>query len=616
MSSTYGGRVMDDDSGASGATRLRTTAERKAVGSGGWTSGAARSRVPVARLLTFGGRLSVCALAATLLLAVQIAIWASMTPQFRAPDESQHINSILRVANGGGWPKPGDAVLSEEIVRARTLAGLTAGDGTIGLWNGATLLPGARSQQAPEALPGFVPFSSRTPATMDQRQPFDRLKATQDYGPHLDQMTQHPPGYYGLMAGVYLLVNADNWRFDRAIFLLRIASGALVCVVPGCAFLVARRLTGSTAAGNLASLIPLGIPQFAFIGGSVTNDALATGLAAIGIVQVVWLATGQVTWRRILLAGVTFGGIGLVKATALTLVPLLPLSVVLGLLVHARTTHNRFPVRRCIGMCAASGFVALISGCWWWGLNLVRYGVLQPAAYTLPPRDFEPIGVIPFAGEFLLRVGQTFTGTFGMLELPLDPRLTVAVTSVLIILMIIAVVRYRRSPVAWILLSAFLLPLGGLFITVYQGYTATGHMAGLQGRYLFVSMVAIAGLASAGVHTVVVAARVSMRLALPVIWSGLCGLSVWGLWTAFNGQYREASVGVGDGLRIMIGWSPWSARIFVVMGVVAAGLTVTVLFLLAARGGVSRPAAALTAAPSGRASADARPNPAHAPTNP
>ncbi len=47
------------------------------------------------------------ALAAITLLVVTVAAcWAVLTPAFRAPDEPQHLNSVLRLAYGGGWPPP------------------------------------------------------------------------------------------------------------------------------------------------------------------------------------------------------------------------------------------------------------------------------------------------------------------------------------------------------------------------------------------------------------------------------------------------------------------------------------------------------------------------------
>jgi len=40
----------------------------------------------------------------TALVTLVGGLWAVLTPAFRAPDEPQHVNSVLRLAYGGGWP--------------------------------------------------------------------------------------------------------------------------------------------------------------------------------------------------------------------------------------------------------------------------------------------------------------------------------------------------------------------------------------------------------------------------------------------------------------------------------------------------------------------------------
>jgi hypothetical protein len=65
------------------------------------------------------------ALAAITLLVVAVAgCWAVLTPAFRAPDEPQHVNSVLRLAFGGGWPAPGEALMSPAMDVARHQAAL------------------------------------------------------------------------------------------------------------------------------------------------------------------------------------------------------------------------------------------------------------------------------------------------------------------------------------------------------------------------------------------------------------------------------------------------------------------------------------------------------------
>src|SRR5687768_4159334 len=59
------------------------------------------------------------------LLFVVCLMWAVMTPGTRAPDELQHLNSIIRLADGGGWPEPGDARVTSGVLESRDEAGAT-----------------------------------------------------------------------------------------------------------------------------------------------------------------------------------------------------------------------------------------------------------------------------------------------------------------------------------------------------------------------------------------------------------------------------------------------------------------------------------------------------------
>src|SRR3982750_777157 len=82
--------------------------------------------------------------AATVVFVATMVLWTIVTPAFRSPDEPQHVNSVLRLAEGGGWPAPGEAFVLPEVLRAKTLIGYSAVDGQIGNWAGGNLLPGVR----------------------------------------------------------------------------------------------------------------------------------------------------------------------------------------------------------------------------------------------------------------------------------------------------------------------------------------------------------------------------------------------------------------------------------------------------------------------------------------
>src|SRR5829696_1071815 len=62
---------------------------------------------------------------ASVLLFLSSLLWAVVVPGFQAPDELMHANSVLRVAEGGGWPRPTDARVEDELFDAWELAGGT-----------------------------------------------------------------------------------------------------------------------------------------------------------------------------------------------------------------------------------------------------------------------------------------------------------------------------------------------------------------------------------------------------------------------------------------------------------------------------------------------------------
>src|SRR4051812_39966282 len=143
------------------------------------------------------------------LLLLSTMLWAALTPATRAPDEVQHLNSILRIAEGGGWPKPGDARMEREVLDVRDLSGATR-DGQ------RVYVPGSVNR-----TPGSVLFTDLTPTGVDDRKSLAALDDGQPPTGQMDQMTQHPPGYYAVTGALFKIVGAVDWRYDRALYFLR-----------------------------------------------------------------------------------------------------------------------------------------------------------------------------------------------------------------------------------------------------------------------------------------------------------------------------------------------------------------------------------------------------------
>src|SRR5215218_9635111 len=293
-----------------------------------------RGRRIVGRVTGAPGRLGTpLAWTATVLFVLLMVLWTIVTPGFRNPDEPQHVNSVLRVAEGGGWPRPSEAYMAPEVLRAKVLTGFSAVDGQEGPWAGGTLLPGLRAGVTDENLMYYALFSLQNPTPVDDRLPFDQLELDQgvDLSHHGDQMTQHPPLYYAVNAGVVRAAGALDWRFDRTLALMRLVSVALVAPLPLLVAATARRFTPRRRIADVAAFLPLAVPQLAAQGASVSNDALVVLLGAVLTYLLARVLTGDRGWRTAGLAGTVLGLALFTKGTMLAAVLVAGLAVVVGL---------------------------------------------------------------------------------------------------------------------------------------------------------------------------------------------------------------------------------------------------------------------------------------------
>ncbi len=484
-------------------------------------------------------------LASLLLLLVSLS-WAALTPGFRAPDEVQHLNSVVRLAEGDGWPKPGDAFVREEVIDARELSGSTQ-DGK------RTYLPGSVN-----GGPDSLRFAEVPPTGVAERESLDGLDDEPTDTRSIDQMTQHPPGYYALAAVVYDAAQVGEWRYDRALFLLRALGALMIAVtVPVSCFVAARELTGLEWAGRLAAFAPLLVPQLGFVGGSVTNDA-----AAIAVAAVLWAALLKVlcsgpSRRRLLVLGLAVAAALWTKGTALSLIPGAFLAIPLA---YRRSRGGALrdwgrPAAVSTGLVMAGAFVL---GGWWWALNIVRFGSLQPAAYYTPQGAMSPLGIFEFAEIFARRIRQSFFGDIGLLEAPMPDWFTLSLLWVFLVLCGVGLLSRRRLGARLIILLGLGLTVGILFTTTYSAHLHTLNLPGLQGRYLFVLIVPLAALLAAGLVRIGRVARLSgVWLGGGVAAVGLV-VALLGLGFGFRIYYVEPGRSWGDAVDLFLGWSPWS----------------------------------------------------------
>jgi hypothetical protein len=495
---------------------------------------------------------------ATVVFGFVLVLWTMLAPAYRSPDESQHVNSVLRLAEGGGWPEPGDARMSGEVLHSRTLAGFTNSDRQGGNWDGGNLLPGVRRVLPLSDLKYFALFSKRAPTPADQRLPFDELHVQGKVPQRLDQMTQHPPLYYAVEAGIYTVVDAENWRFDRALALMRLISVAMVVSLPLLAYLTTTRLTGSRKIGSLAAFVPLAIPQLAEIGSSVTNDALVIGLGAAVITMLAYVLTGTRSWPALTALGVLLGLACLTKGTLLPVIPAAALAIFVGVRRSQPETadHPRMGV---LVRVAVPLMITFAVGGWWYLVNLLRYGTIVPAGLEfapLPPGKTAQ-GLLAFTATFSGKFATSFWGDFGLLELPL-PTALIWVLTVLLIMLVTAglFARFARLDLALLLVFPAL-TLAYLLYTTYSLHRESGQFPGIQGRYLFGGVVAISAAVACGLGLLGTRSSLLDRWLLPIFAVGAMASATVGAWVAFRGFWVDIGVTDWQGLARLAAWSPW-----------------------------------------------------------
>jgi len=507
-------------------------------------------------------------LAAGLLLLMTMA-WAVLTPGTRAPDEVQHVNSILRLAEGGGWPEPGDGRMQREVLDLTNLSGATH-DGK------RTFLPGSVNRTPDAPL-----WTSFTPTGVNDRKSLAELDKGGPPTDQLDQMTQHPPGYYAVTAVIFKALDVVDWRYDRALFFLRFLTGLTIAAsLPFALWSATRDLTGRRSVAQAAAFLPLLIPQLGFIGGAVTNDGLAIAAAAVLAAVLVRLMTAGPSTRRLVAVAVATGATFWTKGTALTLIPAVPVALAVA--------HHRFGDRRpkaflwrWVRDSALVLGASFALGGWWWALNLLRYGRVQPSAYEAPTLKGAPVlSLGDFTDVFERRVSSSFIGDIGLLEAPMPAALTTGLSICFLVLMAVGLVSRRRVGERVVFFLDFALTLGVLFATTYAGHRITHNLPGLQGRYLFVTLVPILVLVAVGLDRVVRLVRLPSRSLLVLVPLMGAAVSSAGLLIGFRKYYLPTDWSIGHAFDLFLGWAPWSWMPLGLMAAAAVGLLLALAYTI------------------------------------
>ncbi len=336
---------------------------------------------------------------ATVALYAVLALWAAVTPGFRAPDEPQHMSTVFRLAYDHTYPDPGDARIFPAVKASYPQLGFS------GMWlNSVGTAPLADTTDHPRGTESMRELA-KTAA----------LPTEYDF----DQITQHPPGYYALMAIPTRVLDLQGQTPRDALLALRLMSAALLLPLPYLVFRLAKEFGVRDGVAAISSFGPLAIPQLTHIGAAVNSDSLIIVLAALLTVQSVRIARRGATVRRGVWLGVTFAAALLTKGLAL---PLATLPIGAYLLAWRRDSWSTV-VRPAVATAAVS-----LVGVLWWARNVVEFGVLQPTGYSreyldlFPPKDVDLSFTTWMAGYFDL-MARSFWFDFGWLELKPPPVL-------------------------------------------------------------------------------------------------------------------------------------------------------------------------------------------------
>ncbi|MDO8152311.1 DUF2142 domain-containing protein [Isoptericola sp. b408] len=495
----------------------------------------------------------------TLVVALWSVAWAVLTPGFRSPDEQNHLNSAVRIAYGGGWPAPGEARFAPVTEQAVEEAAYPAD------------LPGRWRYR-----PDETQFVDLTPVPADERVRIDAGNALPPPGSTatVDQMTQHPPAYYVLGAGVLHLTGTVDARWDVALLALRLLDVALLTATVPLAAATTRRLTGSRSAALLAAPFPLLIPQVGHILGAANNDALVV-LTGAGVTYLsARVVTGDQRWR-------TAVGLGLVLGVGLLTKVMLAFAIPTVVAAYLLAPGPRSRPRAGPSVLARSGrglvalAVAFVVGGWWWARNWIVDGAVQPVGL---PRDYDGMTRVPadqVLEEAVGRTAQAFFGNLSWLEIHLPGTFVAVGSTVLVVAPLVAVALpgARRGAV-----TVALLPLAlavGVVGNALQGWSETGVLVALQGRYVFGGLAALATLLAVALWQLCLRRERWTAVVVPGFTTLAAVAGAAGLVWAFGAMYRGPGESAAQAWERWAAWSPLSGT------VIAVALVVVVLGFVA-----------------------------------
>jgi hypothetical protein len=468
-------------------------------------------------------------------------------PNYRGPDEPLHVDLITAVVQGDAtpWPAPGARQISLGVG-----AGSAFSNGRIAV---SAVLPADRAVPRGDR-PSYADRGGNTPSRLP------------------NQLVQHPPAYYYLMAPALAIV--PHWKdqpFDRVVAWLRAVNALLLLPLPLLGYALARRVGLTEPISTAAAAVPMAVPGLYHIGSAVNNDNLLLPLLAGTSVVAAAVGRGDLRWRTAIGFGLLVGACMLTKGFGL----FLPLLVGVAYLVGA----TRSGLRRAILPCLSAGVVGIGSGGWWWIHNKIAYGVVQPdGTKTVQPNlvnhtTFGATGKT-WAKMFLDLMNRRFWLDPGATHLPSAAVIVAVIGAILVIggaLLTLAVGSPARRDSVLLAIPFFCL-LGIVAWGSWDAWHKVISPAGMQGRYLYGALPGMAILAVAGAGRFL-----GRRLPLAVL-SLAAAFQLLGLWLTLRVYWLPPTGFLPRRLTAaghnILAWSPWPPvlvlTLFAAVAVVAA----------------------------------------------
>ena len=476
-----------------------------------------------------------------------LVLYSFAMPAFRSPDEPNHIDVVRLLANGESYP---------DFDARRTDPQLLA----------------ARDEVAFARQSRHLERGAATPRA--QRPAFGDLAPSPTV--ELNQIVQHPPLYYALIATEFRIVNGlapgDPFRsYDRQIGAFRLLSALWLAPLPLIVWKTAKRIGLTDAAALTSTLMVLTIPQLQHLGSSVNNDTLFIVISGCITLAVARVLSGDASRRVLGVIGALIGVALFTKAFAFVY----PLWLVGVLAISARRREARFDF-----LGAAMAFaIAFLSGGWWWLRNLVRVGESAPSIETANRLKTQK-GFVPhwptWIQEGVLGVGKRFFGNFGWYDVAIPYR--VMIVDWLLVAAVIAIaIGARRRPKAStvdtdtgplrsmppsrvdaaVMFAPFVLLAVFLAINAARLYARSGVFALLQGRYLFGAVVGLCVLT--GIAWCVITARHRRLHATgpAIVLGAAVAMHAFALRAVLGFYWGNAQASTIERVRTMLAWSPW-----------------------------------------------------------